>query len=234
MRPLVAVFLLLFLACSGRNSEPEVVAAETQPPPLGPIEDLDFNDPDLQEIATELVREARLRGIHESAGETRVERLLALEGMLGGTRALRHVERLVDRLAMTDGTQWAKLRRKTESEFSGRKDDAGKRVNEMLLRWKRERLNESLRYLSSNYTQNYIHSREWERRFAAFLAARPLDAAAWGWVVAREYGKDVAAQYDRTDAESAYRYYLEFSGLGTNDDVRRIFSVPGIEIAGGG
>lgn len=231
MRPLVAVFLLLLAACSGQHSAPETIADEK--PPLGSIDDLDFNDPDLQLIATELVREARMRGIHESAGATRVERLLALEGTIGGTRALRHVQTLVDRLAMTDGTQWAKLRRKTESEFSTRNDDAARRVTDMLLRWKRERLNESLRYLSSNYTKTYIPSLEWERRFAAFVAARPLDAATWGWMVAREYGNDVAAQYDRADAESAYRYYLEFSGLGTNRDVRRIFSVPGIEIAGG-
>lgn len=58
----------------------------------------------------------------------------------------------------------------------------------------------------------------------------PADAAAWGWLVAREYKADVAAQYERADAEQGYRFYLEFSGLGTHREARRAFSVPGVAI----
>ena len=229
MRAILGVLLALTLACSngGPAAAPD---AEVQAPPSRSIADLEFDDPELQRIATALVAEAQRRGIEESTGATRVERLLDLEGKVGGSRALKRVEWLVGRLTFTDGTQWAKLRRRAENEFHGKNDEVARRVNELMTGWKRERLNAAMRFLSSHYGDGYIHSREWERRFADYVAARPLDAATWGWLVAREHQADVAAQYGRSDAESAYRFYLEFSGLGTNDDAERVFSVPGIEI----
>ena len=230
MRARLGVLLLLVAACSNDRSVPATVV-EVEAPVVRPITDLTFDDPGLQEIAARLVAEAQERGIEESAGATRVERLLALEGKLGrGSRALERVEALVVRLTATDGSQWAKLRRRAEHEFNGRNDELARRVTDMLVRWKRERLHVSMRYLSSNHGEGYIKTMEWERRFADFVAARPVDAATWGWLVAREHRADVAAQYERADAESAYRFYLEFSGLGTGRDAERVFSVPGIEI----
>lgn len=195
------------------------------------VADLEFDDEQLQWIAARLVREARLRGIHESVGRNRVERLIALEASLGrSTLALHRVEVLVSRLIATDGSQWAKLRRKAERDFGDRRDEVGTRVRDLLAGWQRRRMESAYGYLSSNYGTSYITSFEWERRFHAFVSERPVDAATWGWLVLREYAAETRQQYGRADAESAYRFYLELSGLGDGREARRIFSLPGIEV----
>ncbi|MGZ5432694.1 MAG: hypothetical protein ACXW31_10360 [Thermoanaerobaculia bacterium] len=76
-----------------------------------------------------------------------------------------------------------------------------------------------------------MSSMEWERRFHDFVAARPVDAATWGWLLLRANEQATKQQYGRADAETAYRYYLELTGLGDGREAKRIFSVPGIEIA---
>ena len=86
------------------------------------------------------------------------------------------------------------------------------------------------RILSSNYSTPYFTTLEWERRFHEFLAERPADAATWGWLVLREYRAITMRQYGRADAEMAYRFYLESSGLGDGREARELFSVPGADI----
>lgn len=230
MRRSIAACLLL-IACSCGDAVRPVNDFVVEPPPSRPITDLHFNDEQLQAIAETLVRQAQRRGVRESPGATRAERLLALEASLGAPPlALRRVDRLAAELTYTDASQWAKLRRAADREFRGRDDAIAKRMTAMLDGWQRQRLASAMSYMSSNYTSRYIKSIEWERRFADFLAAHPADAAAWGWLVAREYKADVAAQYERADAEQGYRFYLELSGLGTHRDARRAFAVPGIAI----
>lgn len=216
--------LLLLVGCSGTESP----AVSEPKAPTAPIADLHFNDYELQQIAEGLVREARSRGIEQSPGTNRVERLLSLEASLGASDlALKRVNELTPQLTATDMTQWAVLRKAAEGEFHGRRDETGTRVNEMLSLWQRRKLSEAMSHLSSNYTALRIESLEWEKRFRNFVEERPIDAATWGWLVARECGTLVAQQYGSTDAESAYRFYLEFSGIGTRHDAQRIFSVPG-------
>jgi hypothetical protein len=103
-------------------------------------------------------------------------------------------------------------------------------VRDLLLRWQREKSVALYRYLSSNYSTTYITSLDWERRFHEFVMERPTDAATWGWLVLRDHRTDVQQQYGRADPEMAYRFYLEFSGLGDGREARRIFSVPGIDV----
>lgn len=230
MRRVIAAFLLL-IACSRGDAVRPVNDFAVEPPPSRPITDLHFNDEQLQAIAETLVRQAQRRGVRESAGATRADRLIALEAALGAPpMALRRVDRLAAELTYTDASQWAALRRAADREFRGRDDAIAKRMTAMLDGWQRQRLASAMSYMSSNYADRYIKSIEWERRFADFLAAHPADAAAWGWLVAREYKADVAAQYERADAEQGYRFYLELSGLGTHRDARRAFSVPGVAI----
>ena len=230
MRRLLTAVLLL-IACSRGDAVRPVNDFAVEPPPSRPITDLHFNDEQLKAIAETLVRQAQRRGVQESAGATRAERLLSLEASLGAPPlALRRVDRLAAELTYTDTSQWAALRRAADREFRGRDNAIAKRMTAMLDGWQRQRLASAMSYMSSNYTSRYIKSIEWERRFADFLAAHPADAAAWGWLVAREYKADVAAQYERADAEQGYRFYLELSGLGTHRDARRVFSVPGVAI----
>ena len=230
MRRMVAAMLILG-ACGDRpatrTAEPEWREAIT----TAPIDDLTFQDVQLQAIATSLVRQARVRGIITSTGRSRVERLLSLESAVGRSDlALDRVNKLAADLFMTDGSQWAKLRRRAADEFGRCDDGVARRVSEMLLRWQRRRLEHAFRFLSSNYTSRYLTTMEWERRFHQFVQEQPMDAATWGWLVLREYGAATRQQYGRADSESAYRYYLESSGLGDGRESRDLFSVPAVEI----
>jgi hypothetical protein len=230
MRRMVAAMLILS-ACSDRpatrTAEPEW-REEIAP---APIDDLTFRDVPLQSIAANLIRQARARGITTSTGRSRVERLIALESSVGGSDlAINRVNRLTADLARTDGSQWAKLRGRAADDFSRCDDGVGRRVSEMLQRWQRRRLEHAFRFLSSNYTTPYLTTMEWERRFHQFVQEQPMDAATWGWLVLREYSAAAGQQYGHADAETAYRYYLESSGLGDGRESRDLFSVPGVAI----
>jgi hypothetical protein len=230
MRRMVAAMLILG-ACGGQpatqTAEPEWREAIAP----APIDDLAFKDPQLQAIAANLVRQAGARGITSSSGRSRVERLLSLESSLGHSDlALQRVNRLAADLARTDGSQWAKLRSRAADEFSRADDGVARRVSEMLLRWQRRRLEHAFRFLSSNYSTPYLTTMEWERRFHDFVQEQPMDAATWGWLLLRDYGAVARQQYGHADAESAYRFYLESSGLGDARESSQLFSVPGIAI----
>ena len=219
--------LVVLAACSSPDPEP----AEQPRAPSAPIADLQFNDYELQKVATHLRRKAELQGIHTSPGRNRVERLLALEASLGVSNlAFNRVSELAARMTVTDVSQWAKLRQRAERDFANRDDETARRVRDLLARWQRRKSEEVYAYLSSNYESTYITSLEWERRFHAFVTERPMDAATWGWLLLREHPEDARGQYGRADAESAYRFYLEYSGLGDGREARLIFSVPGVEI----
>jgi len=195
----------------------------------GPISDLHFNDIQLQRIATRLIRQARARGIDSSSGRDRVERLLSLEARLNAPPdAMGRVDVLVSRMTQTEVGRWAEVRRGAETQFGKRHDETGDRIRDLLWRWQRRKFVSITRYLSSNYRSPKISGVDWERRFNDFLQESPRDAAAWGWLVSREYGSSVREQYGRVDAEASYRFYLELSGLGTAQDAREIFSVPGV------
>lgn len=226
--------LLILIACSGEPSTPASALAD-EPRPVtqtAPVSDLRFNDEQLQRIAANLVREARLRGIDAAPGPNRVERLLWLEGRLGSsTLALRRTNALVTQLTTTDASQWGKLRQQAAREFSTRDDETARRVADMLTRWQQRKTEAVFQYLSSNYRTRFISSLDWEHRFHDFVTERPMDAATWGWLVSRAYAEETRQQYGQASAESAYRFYLEFSGLGDGREAKRIFSVPGIEIA---
>jgi hypothetical protein len=203
-----------------------LIAATAQP-----IDDLHFNDAQLERIAGVLVQQARSHGIHTSAGRNRIERLLSLESQVGTSDlALNRVDKLVSDMTMTDATQWSKLRRSAAGTYARRDDAAARRVKDLLRRWQREQLEIISDYLSSNYSKPYIASLEWERRFHQFAARRPIDAATWGWLLLQSHRAEVMKQYGRADSEMAYRYYLEFSGLGDGREARLVFSVPGVEI----
>ena len=196
-----------------------------------PIADLHFNDPQLQAIATELAAQARARGITATSGRNAIERLLALESSLGSSdRALRRANKLAADLMMSDSSQWARLRARTQSEFAGRNEAVAQRVSDFFVRWKREQLDIAFDFLSSNYSSKFIPPIEWEQRFHRFLIRRPFDAATWGWVVLRGYGRMTEQQYGHADSELAYRFYLESTGLGDQREARDVFSVPGIAI----
>lgn len=221
--------LLVLAACS--SPPPAPVVETSAPPPAAPIGDLSFNDSTLHAAATTLKQQARLRGIETSRGRTRVERLLALEAEIGGSAAaLNRVNELMSYMTATDMSLWAKLRQRADRDLAGRDDEAARRVRDLLGRWSRRKSEEVFRYLSSNYQTHIIWPIEWERRFHSFIAERPVDAATWGWVVLQYHGQDAWQQYGRADAESAYRFYLELSGLGDGREARRIFSVPNVAI----
>jgi hypothetical protein len=232
MRCLIAAMLILS-ACSNEHTSRsrEITPESREHPHVAPITDLRFKDDQLQAIATQLTREARLRGIEVSSGETRAERLIDLEAKIGAPgRALDRINVLVSQMTATDVSQWGKLRQRAERDLGNPDDEVVQRVRDMLLRWQREKSVAMVRYLSSNYSTTYITSLDWERRFHEFVRERPPDAATWGWLVLRDYRTDVQQQYGRADAEMAYRFYLEFSGLGDGREARRIFSVPGIDV----
>ncbi|HEX8410323.1 MAG TPA: hypothetical protein VF883_15775 [Thermoanaerobaculia bacterium] len=234
MRGLAAVVLIL-LGCSGESPAPAADDAGDQPPVItvtAPLSDLHFNDDQLQQIAVKLIEEARLRGIDAVPGQNRVERLLWLEGQLGNSsHALARTNALVTQMTATDASQWGKLRQQAAREFGTRDDEVAKRVIDLLTRWQQRKSESVFRYLSSNYKTTYITSWNWEQRFHDFVAERPVDAATWGWLLLRIHAADAQKQYGRADSESAYRFYLEFSGLGNGREAREIFSVPGVEIS---
>jgi len=225
--------LLILIGCSNEPSTP-AAAVEDQPATTtvtAPVSDLRFNDEQLQHIAENLIREARLQGIDAVPGQNRVERLLWLEGRLGrSSHALTRTNALVAQLTVTDASQWGKLRQQAAREFGPRDDEVAARVNDFLRRWQQRKTESVFRYLSSNYRTTHITSLHWEHRFHDFVTERPMDAATWGWLVLREYAEQARKQYGKANSESAYRFYLEFSGLGDGREAREIFSVPGIEI----
>lgn len=233
MRRGIAVVLIL-LGCGGETPTP-ATEVDDQPPVItvtAPLSDLRFKDEQLQQIAERLIPEARRRGIEAVPGANRVERLLWLEGQLGSSsHALARANELVTHLTTTDASQWGKLRQQVAREFSTRDDEVAKRVNDLLRRWQQRKAESAFRYLSSNYKTAYMTSWNWEQRFHDFVTERPIDAATWGWLLLRMHAADAQKQYGRADAESAYRFYLEFSGLGNGREAREIFSVPGIEIS---
>lgn len=227
----LAAILLLLGACGSPSSGPPVSQEPRELVRATPVSDLQFNDWQLQTIARDVIREARLRGIEEVSGRNRVDRLLRLETSLGRSQdAMLRVNQLVAHLTSHDSSRWAKLRQRAEVEFNGRNDETAKRVRDLLARWRHEQSDIVFDYLSSNY-KAYISSMEWERRFHDFVAARPVDAATWGWLLLREDADAPRREYGRADAETAYRYYLRHIGLGNAREARELFSMPGIEIA---
>ena len=229
----LVLLLLIAGGCAGKASPPAVEVADDarRGTMTAPIADLEFDDDGLQAIAANVVSRARDRGIDSSAGRNRIERLLSLEASLGeSTLALERTNALVARLTTTDASQWAKLRHQAARELGGRDDEVSRRVTDLLARWQRRKTECAFDYLSANYGKGHITSLEWEKRFHDFVAERPLDAATWGWLVLRAYASEARQQYGRADTESAYRFYLEYSGLGDGREARRIFSVPGIDV----
>lgn len=228
MRYLLPAIVLL-AACS--DPAPERTFATEPPPPVAPVSDLHFKDEQLQAIAAELREQAHVRGIRTSPGRNRIERLLALEAAVSGEGlAFKRVNALMRQITATDASQWGKLRQRAEKEFATGNDEVAKRVQDLLARWQRRKADIVFTYLSTNYRSTHIRSIEWERRFHEFVTERPYDTATWGWLLLREYADEAQQQYGRADAESAYRFYIVFSGLNDGSEARRMFSVPGIEI----
>jgi hypothetical protein len=175
-----------------------------------------------------LTRQAKARGIAAVSGETAIERLLVLEAALGAPpRASRRADDLAARFIARDATQWSRMRGEMAGEFHERDGEEAMRVRDFFDRWHRRRHDEAMRFLSSNYSTIYVPTLEWERRFHDFVAENPRDAVTWGWLFQRRDGACVKRQYGRVDGELAYRFYLEFSGLGDGREARRLFSVPG-------
>lgn len=223
--------LLLVSACSTPPSPVETTDTAPPAPAQASIADLRFNDQQLDAIAARLLEQARTRGIETSSGTTRAERLIALEAALDAPpTALHRVNYLAIRLTQHDRSEWAGIRQEAERAFCGPDDETSMRICDMLQRWHRHRTASVMSFLSSNYEAQWIPEMEWERRFHEFVATRPHDAGTWGWLVLRDRPATVMQQYDRADAESAYRFYLEFTGFGTGRDARAAFSVPGTAI----
>jgi hypothetical protein len=228
-----ALALLLMLVACGRPSSPparEVAGDVRDASRTVPISDLHFQDHLLEEIAADLVRRARARGIDVSSGRNRVERLIRLEASLGGsTVALERVNSLAAQVTAHDAGRWAKLRQRADLELSSRDDEVSERVRDLLQRWQLRKTDTAWSHLSSNY-KYFIGRDGWEREFHEFISARPADAATWAWLILRDDASSVKQQYGKADAETAYRFYLELSQLGDAREARRTFSVPGIEI----
>ncbi|HYC92695.1 MAG TPA: hypothetical protein VEO54_26035 [Thermoanaerobaculia bacterium] len=225
-----ALAVILFAAACSRPSSPPVVELAEEPVRAAPVTDLDFRDVVLQGIADDLVREARFRGIEEVSGRNRVERLLRLEASIGKSEtALQRVNYLTSLLLAHDASEWAKLRQRAEAELTGRNDPVARRVLDLLVRWRHKKSDIAFSYLSSNYT-HFINRLEWEHRFHDFVAARPADAATWGWLLLRADAAAPRQEYGRADAETAYRYYLKRIGRGNAREARELFSVPGVQI----
>lgn len=229
----IAAMLLAVMGCGSPPSPPAggLVEEPREAVRAAPLSDLEFTDELLQSIALDLVREARLRGIQEVSGRNRVDRLLRLEASIGRSEdALYRVNQLAAMLTAHDASEWAKLRHRAELELSGRRDPVAQRVLDLLARWRVEKSEIAFRYLSSNYSM-FMSRMEWERRFHDFVAARPADAATWGWLLLREDAEAPRREYGRADAETAYRYYLRRIGLGNAREAQQLFSVPGVQIA---
>lgn len=229
-----AVALVLMLVACGRPSSPparELADDVRDGSRAVPISDLHFQDQVLEEIAADVVRRARARGIEVSSGRNRVERLIRLEASLGvSTAALERVNSLSSLLTANDSGRWAKLRQRADLELSGRDDEVSRRVADLLKRWQGEKSDVAWSHLSSNY-KYFIGRDGWEREFHEFVSARPADAATWAWLILRYDAASVQQQYGKADSESAYRFYLELSQLGDAREARHVFSVPGVEIS---
>jgi hypothetical protein len=225
------VVLLAMMACS--DDRTPVREQPREPEREVSLDDLRFSDEPLQAIANRLVAEARRRGIQTSSGRTRIDRLLRLEAFLGGTLAQTRVNRLAAQLVLNDVSDWATLRQQAERDFARGSDETSVRVRDLLVRWRRRKAEIAYTFLSSNYRQRFISSDGWEQRFHEFVSERPYDAATWGWLLLRAHAGDARAQYGRADSETAYRFYLEFAGLGDGREARRVFSVPGVQVAAG-
>jgi hypothetical protein len=226
-RPLAVLALAVLIACSGGRTATPI----SEPAPFTPIDDLTFQDPQLQLIATRLLREAERRGITEVAGRwNRVECLMALEAELGAPPiALERVNELALRLSTTDTSTWAKTRGEAIARCESRSDAACQRVTDMLQRWHRHKLQLVTEHLSDERRVYLYGSREWERHFYEFVRSAPMDAATWGWIVATHRGGEIRQQ-GSVDAETAYRYYLGMTSLGKSHEAAYVFSVPGVRM----
>jgi hypothetical protein len=215
--------LAVFIACSGGRTANPV----SEPASFTPIDDLTFQDPQLQLIATRLLREAERRGITEVAGRwNRVECLIALESELGAPPvALERVNALALRLTTTDMSSWAKTRGEALARCEGRRDAACERVTDMLQRWHRHKLQLVTEHLSDERRVYLYGSREWERHFYEFVRSTPMDAATWGWIVSTH-----RRELSSVDGEAAYQYYLDTMRLGKSREAAYVFSVPGVRM----
>lgn len=228
MRRLLTILLLLTACGSPSSRTAETIAAEKLEPI--PVSDLQFNDYALQDAATRLVREARLRGIDSIPARHRIDALLRLEASLGrSTAAMDRVNVLVGHITAADIGEWAELRRRAALDLRGKNDDVSRRVEDLLSRWDQEKSESASRFLASNY-ERFISSAEWERRFHEFVARRPMDAATWAWLLYRHRADVTRQHYGKADPELAYRHYLVTGGFGNPDEARRVFSVPGVAI----
>jgi hypothetical protein len=226
-RPFAVLALVVFIACSGGRTATPV----SEPAPFTPIDDLTFQDPQLQLIAMRLLREAERRRITEVAGRwNRVECLIALEAELGAPPlALERVNALTLRLATTDTSTWAKTRGDALARCERRSDATCQRVTDMLQRWHRHKLQLVTEHLSDERRVHLYGSREWERHFYEFVRSAPMDAATWGWIVATHRGGEIRQQ-GSVDGEAAYRYYLGMTSLGKTHEAAYVFSVPGVRM----
>jgi len=214
------LFAIVCLSGCGKPATEPVAIATVSSAPRVSVDDLRFNDPQLQSVAASLVQHAHARGIATVAGRNKVEQLVALEGQLGDSQlALGRVGEIAKDMLMTDGTQWSKLRRRPQTS---------ERASDLLQRWQRQRLDIVYDYMSSNYDRRWISSYEWEHRFHDFVKARPVDAGTWGWIVLQEQRAATRQQYGDATPELAYRYYLESTGLGDAREASLLFSVPGV------
>lgn len=222
--------MLLLLSACGSPSTPTENAVPAQKLEPIPISDLQFNDYGLQDIASRLGREARLRGIDSIPARHRIDALLRLEASLGrSTAAMARVDVLVSHITATDIGEWAELRRRAAREVAGKNDEVSRRVHDLLWRWEQEKAESTLRYLSSNY-ERFISHAEWERRFHEFVSKRPMDAATWAWLLYRHRAEVTRQHYGKANPELAYRHYLVTGGFGKAEEARQLFSVPGVTI----
>lgn len=116
---------------------------------------------------------------------------------------------------------------RADRQFRG-DDGVSHRVQALLDDWEHQKLRVLMADLDNpQWVWNYGEYR-WESEFHDFVRKQPVHAATWAWLVLRERGPDVAQQYGQRDLEHAYRFYLELAHVGTGEEARDLFSLPGI------
>lgn len=217
------------LACGDgeRVEPPRTVAEEVTPVPYPR-----FADPELQEIATLLAKEAERRGIRSVRGRSnRVGSLIQLEAELGAPPlALEYVNAVARSAVKTDSGHWPSIRARELERCRGREDEACLRTRDLLQRWYHHRLTIITENLGDENRVFRYGGRDWEQYFHEFITRIPRDAATWAWIVSRHAAAEVRGSVGRNDAEAAYRYYLAMTHLGTAHEAAAIFSVPGVEL----
>jgi hypothetical protein len=227
LRCALAATLLTATACAPAESSrpaPEPLTASR----VFDVSDLRFSDRELDLIARTRVQQARSRGIDSVKAASKVDALVTLESMLDAMPlAVDRFNAFARNAMWSDRSAWSALRRRSRRRFGGA-DAVSQRVQALLDEWDRQKLRIIAGDLENRqWVWNYSEQR-WESEFHDFIRKRPLHAATWGWLVLGERGPEVRRQYGRSDAEYAYRFYLELTRLGTGEEARDLFSIPGI------